>query len=375
MSYSLATLWYERQRYLPGVFAVAFSALLIAVQSGLLQGLLSITSLPVDRTSADIWCGSPKVLSVDLGRAIPESYYTRLAGQPEVTRCEPYMQSFSNWQKPQSQGWELCMVIGSRLDHEALGLIDEIKKQPDLMARLTEPLTIAVDETEKERLEVSSIGEKVRINETELRVVGFVPNLKSLAAPYVFCSLQTARQIMRLTNDQTTYVLARATDPRAVVQRLNEVEAYKKEMLAYTSQDFSRQTRTHWLLKTRAGAALGCAAALGLLVGAVVTSQTLYAATIASLREYAVLVALGIPRYRIAMNVLSQAFWVGLCGICLGIPGAFLFREMAIVLKVPVQLDGFIVIGAAIVTMVMALLSGLTALRSLRQVEPATLLR
>ena len=39
MSYALATLWYERQRFLPGVLAVGFSALLIALQCGLLLGL------------------------------------------------------------------------------------------------------------------------------------------------------------------------------------------------------------------------------------------------------------------------------------------------------------------------------------------------
>ena len=49
MAYTLSTLWYERQRYLPGVLAVAFSALLIALQCGLLLGLFSITSIPVDR--------------------------------------------------------------------------------------------------------------------------------------------------------------------------------------------------------------------------------------------------------------------------------------------------------------------------------------
>ena len=39
MSYSLATLWHDRQRYLPGMLAVAFSAVLIALQCGLLLGL------------------------------------------------------------------------------------------------------------------------------------------------------------------------------------------------------------------------------------------------------------------------------------------------------------------------------------------------
>ena len=73
MSYSLATLWYERHRYVPGILAVGFSALLIALQCGLLLGLFSITSIPVDHTRAHIWIGAPEVLSVDLGRPMPES--------------------------------------------------------------------------------------------------------------------------------------------------------------------------------------------------------------------------------------------------------------------------------------------------------------
>src|SRR5947208_9905966 len=115
MSYSLATLWHERQRFLPGVLAVAFSALLIALQCGLLLGLFSITSIPVDHTQADVWVGSPEVLSVDLGQKIEERYISRLSMQPEVKDCEIYLQGFAYWSKP-AGGSELCMVIGSRLD-------------------------------------------------------------------------------------------------------------------------------------------------------------------------------------------------------------------------------------------------------------------
>jgi len=72
VSYSLRTLWYERQRFLPGVLAVAFSGLLIALQCGLLLGLFAITSIPIDHSRADVWVAAPKVLSVDLGRPMPE---------------------------------------------------------------------------------------------------------------------------------------------------------------------------------------------------------------------------------------------------------------------------------------------------------------
>ena len=100
MNYALQTLWHERSRYLPGILAVAFSAVLIALQCGLLLGLFSLTSLPVDYTRADIWVGSQEVESVDLGRAIPMSYMSRIAQDSRVDVVEAYYQSFANWTKP-----------------------------------------------------------------------------------------------------------------------------------------------------------------------------------------------------------------------------------------------------------------------------------
>jgi putative ABC transport system permease protein len=372
MSYSLATLWYERQRFLPGVLAVAFSALLIALQCGLLLGLFSITSMPVDHTWADVWVGSPEVLSVDLGSAISESYFSRVASQPSVHYCESYLQGFAYWSKPNG-GRELCMVIGARLEPDSLGLIQELKDRPDLVALLTEPGAILIDESEVDRLDVKAIGDRAKISEQQVRVVGMLKGLKSLAGPYIFCSTSTARALLHLTMEQTTYFLARCDNPREVVERLNS--AYNEDMLAFTRDEFSFRTRMHWLTKTKAGIALGFAAALGLLVGAIVTSQTLYAATAASLREYAVLRALGIPRWRMAATVMAQSFWVGLAGVSIGLPLAFLLSNGAEAVHVPLPLPWWLPTSAAVITLTTALLAGLFALRSLRLVEPAVLLR
>ena len=57
VSYTLTTLWHERQRYFSGVLAVAFSAILITLQTGLLWGLFATTSAPIDHAGADIWLG------------------------------------------------------------------------------------------------------------------------------------------------------------------------------------------------------------------------------------------------------------------------------------------------------------------------------
>jgi putative ABC transport system permease protein len=371
MSYSLAMLWHDRQRYAPGVLAVGFSALLIALQCGLLLGLFSITSIPVDHTGADIWVGAPEVLSVDLGQHIPESFLLRVLDNPNVRAAELYAQGFAYWGKP-SGGSELCIVIGSRLEPNSMGAIEELS--PELRERLTEPGSIVVDVGELGRLGIKGVGDVAEISGRRVRVVGLVHGLKSLAGPYVFCSLSTAQPLLRLLTDQTTYVLARCQRPELAETVVDRLRRYP-DMSAFTQNDFSLRTRLHWLLKTKAGVALGCAAALGLLVGAVVTSQTLYAATVASLREYAVLQALGIPRWRMAATVLSQSFWVGVIGVALALPAVYLMSHGADTLGAKVLLPFWLTGSAAAITMIMAMTSGLAALRSLRLVEPAMLLR
>ena len=62
MPYSFKIIWREPRRYLPAVMAVAFSDLLITVQVGLLLGALSVLSLPIDHSDAEVWVASPEVL-------------------------------------------------------------------------------------------------------------------------------------------------------------------------------------------------------------------------------------------------------------------------------------------------------------------------
>src|SRR5579871_6477737 len=208
MSYSLTTLWYERQRYLPGVLAVAFSALLIALQFGLLLGLFSITSIPIDHTQADVWMGAPRVLSVDLGEAISEGHLARMGVQPEIEWCEPYLQGFAYWSKP-GGGRELCMVIGSRLSPDSLGKVRELT--PEQCGQLGEEGAVIVDESDLERLGIKGIGSMAEISGQQVHVVGLTKGLKSLAGPYVFCSINTAKPRLgpSLRGETTTYVLGR----------------------------------------------------------------------------------------------------------------------------------------------------------------------
>src|SRR5207244_12458180 len=76
--FAVATLWHERVRFMPAVLAVAFSAVLIVLQTGLLLGTFAVVSLPVDHARADIWIGSPDLVSVEGAQPIPRRWASRL---------------------------------------------------------------------------------------------------------------------------------------------------------------------------------------------------------------------------------------------------------------------------------------------------------
>ncbi len=194
----------------------------------------------------------------------------------------------------------------------------------------------------------------------------------------MLCSEHTARHLLglMLPQDQVTYLLARCESPARAKEIAAELRAeYGSDMAAYTAEEFSYRSREYWLIRTKAGIAIGYAALLGLVVGAVITAQTLYSATTASAREFAILLALGVPRWRISLMVLGQSFWVGLIGVVLAYPVCLGLRYGARQVGADVDLRWEVLVGTAVVTIGMALISGVFALRSVRQIEPMTLLR
>ncbi len=374
LPYSLILIGRERGRYLPAILAVAFCAQLNILQWGVLLGTLSVLSMPIDRSGADVWVASRNALSLELGHPIPNEWESRVASQPEVERTETYLFGFGYWHKP-TGGSEVCIVVGSHLGENALGALADLTS--DMRTRLTEPGAVVVDAAELDRLGIHGIGDTAEVFGHRVFVVGLLHGFKSVGGPYVFCSLRTARMILPLFQEKphdTMYLLARCRNPATAHGLIERLRQYP-DLSAFTRAEFSRRTQWYWLTQTNAGIGMGCTAALALLVGLVVTSQTLYAATAASLREYAVLRALGISRWRMGAMVLAQSFWVGLFGIAVAMPVIFALGSAANFAGARVLLPPELFIGGNVLTMVMALVSGLAALRSLRLVEPITLLR
>lgn len=373
--YSLVIVWRLHLRYVPAIFAVTFSAVLSTLECGLLVGILDIAARTIRRSDADIWVASAKVRGFGFGQPIPLAWAGRLLSQPEIERVDECLHGVAPFQKPDGSA-DQCALIGMRFEAGSLGAIHNFSAE--VRQRLTRPGTVVVYQSELPLLGLQNVSGQVgHVAFHRVEIVDIIRTSEGGGlTPAFFASLRTTREILSSVPDaETSYLLARCRSKAQVPTVVQRLKAEFTDMDTLTSAELTWRTQSYWLVRTRAGLVLGFASLLSLFVGAVVTSQTLYGATLASLKEYAVLRALGIPRWRLRRLVLGQSFWVTVAGLVLALPLILVLSRAASRFNVEALLPLWLLGGVGGLTLVVGLLSGGAALRSLRQADPAILLR
>lgn len=370
------TLVYEWRRFLPAILAVGFAGLLQLLQAALVLGIFGSASVYITGSSADLWAGYPGTQSVNLGRSIDSGVEMRLRMDPAVTAVEPFHWVDADWRGPSDTGGVSVFVSG--INARPDGMLFAHALPPTLRARLNEPDAVIVDRADLDSLGVS-VGDSAVINGHRVRVVGVSSGLRALGGVNVVASLATAAELDTDPSNanRMTYFVAKLRDPASaddVAARLRGNTAFGKYDV-WTAQDFARRSQLYWMFDTGAGAGVLFLAGIVFLVGAVITSQTLVAAVIGSVREYATLNALGVGVSALRRVVMEQAFWVG----ALGLVGSTVLGAIALAIarsrSVPVALDPWTTLACLALGMGLAIVSGLAAMRSLRRADPATLLR
>ncbi|POR46529.1 FtsX-like permease family protein [Bosea psychrotolerans] len=369
------TLIHEWRRFLPAIMSVGFSGVLIIVQGALLLGIVGTNALSVTQSRADLWVGFPGTQSADLGRSIDIGVSSELLVDSRVARVEPLLLGSGDWRGPRGGGISVTL-IGIETRRDALGLARAVL--PAERALLDEPATALVDDGDLDKL-ATEIGGTAEINGRRVRVVGTTSGMRAMGGVNVVVSLATARAIDRslAASDNVTYYLASlhsSQAAKAVRARFSRPET-RSRFEIWTAADLAGRSVRYWLLESGAGVGFIFATAVALLVGTLITSQTLMAAVAASTPQYATLRAIGVPFPKLRRIVVEQAGWVGAIGLALGLAGSLLAAVLARLNGIPFALGPGIMALSGALVLAVALLAGLLALRRLRHADPAALLR
>ena len=376
VSLARTTLLREFKTFAPAIFAIAFSGLLVLIQLGLLLGMFDALTITLEASSAQFWLGYRNTPSVDMGRPIPERYRWIALSHPDILRAEPITMSYLDWRSP---GGRRLTVYLFGVDASPEGLAYDRILSGDRRQALQRPLSVLVGNADLGRLHAAP-GTRGEVNDREVYLAGTLDTPRGMGAATLYASLQNARRLDPLlqgAEGSAAFFLLRAR-PGAPLDR---VEADLRHLgnrygfSVWSSQDLAWRSMGYWLAESGAGTGVAFSSLLGLLVGAVITSQTLAGTILALLKEYATLRALGVSLKSLRRVVLEQSFWVWLAGLLLTVGGGLLAGAAARRWDVALDLHPLLFALTGILTLLIALFSGLRALKTLYQADPALLLR
>ena len=370
---SLKMLFHDRLRFLLTTLGVAFSVMLVLVQVGLFQGLISYaadTILPIK--GADLWVTSKNTQNIDFANYFPEGLVNRVRSVPGVERADNLFVDFMPIHLPNGSS-DGAMVYG--LTHYWRWGVpwNVVSGQP---LDLRRGPYLFLDDFAAHRYGPFHIGEYREIVNRRFKIIGTLHGVRSFTTiPVIFLDFYRAQALSDVTQGKTAYILvkiARGHDPRQVIIDIKKRLPYND---IYTKAQWAKKSQDYWIFKTGLGFNMGMIVFLGCLVGVVILSQTLYTTTMEHIREFGMVKAIGGSNADIYRLLVRQALVISVAGFAVGTLLAFSLKPLARRGDLDLIISPELLAIVFASTVLLCLISSMVSFRKVSSIDPALLFR
>jgi putative ABC transport system permease protein len=361
-------LFHDRLRLIATVIGIVFSIVLVTVQMGLYLGFGRMVTTMIDNARADLWIMPNGTKCFEDPALLDERKRFRALSIEGVADATAIVIGFADWRTPSGTTTPV-FVIGSDLKEWGLHPWNLVEGQ---IETLSTPHAVAIDQSYFDRLGVDGVGAVAEIRQQKVRVAAVTSGIRSFTTtPYVFTTIERARQYAGIPSTKATYLLVRLASGASLETTRQRLRADLGDVEVLSTAEFRDRSRTFWLFDTGAGMALFAGALLGIIVGTVIVAQTLYSSTKDHLDEFATLRAIGSSGRYIYEVIIWQAVISAVIGFCFAaIIGAAIVGITADS-ALPVVITPLLIAGLFVLTVAMCVGSAIAAIVKVMRVDPA----
>lgn len=362
-------LFHNHLRFAMTVVGIGVAFFLAAAQIGLLVGWINTNSAIITHAGVDIWVMAKETRTLDYGTAIPRHRIQQVSSIEGVNWAEGMLIGWINWQHPE----------GKRITVEVIGLDDSNAGGPWIIsegniASVHQPETVVVDELSKDALGTYSVGNQAEMEGKRAIIGGFSQGVRTFtAAPFIFTSIENALDyIPYYQDDEISYVLARVENIDQISEVRDRIAQEVSNVEVLTTAEFAERSVKYWMLETGVGITVIVTALLGLLVAAVIMSQTLFAITQDHIANYATLLALGFHQKTLRDIVLAQSLTLGGLGIALGMLLFFLGCNASARSPIPLETTPLVSLGLISFSLLCCIGAAWFSIRAIFKLDPVS---
>ncbi len=368
----------DRVKFIGLLFGVTFSTLLIAQQLTIFVNLIMRGGVAVEEVAtADIWVMDPASRTVDVATGMSSTALDLVRGVDGVAYASPMLRTGATIRTPEGD-LEGVNIVG--VDDSTLIGLPRRMDTGDRQA-LLEPDAVFIDDTGSRKLfapEYPVMNTRLELNDQRAVIRGITDSVPTFTSQVIlYTRYSNALRYAPGTRNRLTFVLVRSeegSDAKAVAQAIEQETGLK----ARTSEQFSRDGIDFIIENTGIPINFGITVILGFIVGVAIVGLTFSLFIRDNIKQFGALKAIGLKNSKIRGMVALQAGFVGLIGygfgvilaelfVVIGATGSDSFKGFYMPWQIPLL--------AAVVVLVMIMLTGFLAIRSVLKTEPAEVFR
>jgi putative ABC transport system permease protein len=367
----------DRTKYLGLIFGVTFATLLMTQQVSIFMGILTRTGNQVlDVRDADIWVMDNRVRYLDEAPGLQDIDLMRVRGVAGVAWA---VRTYRGIVRARLEDGNTRNVRLSGLDDESL-VGAPTQMIAGRMEDLNRPDAVIVDKAGYEYMwgrEPYQLGRSFELNDRRAVLVGVCTvSPPFFSDPILYARYSQAARYVPRERNLMNYILVKAQDG-VDHDELSRRIAAQTGRLALTGRQFFWKTVSYFLGSTGIPVNFGITIALGFIVGAAVTGQTLYLFIVESLKQFGALKAMGIPNSGILQMIVLQALLVGGVGYGLGagLTAIFFITTGSITHLAGLHMTWVALLGTGAAVIVIVLATSVFSARRVLTLEPAVVFR
>ena len=380
----------DRAKYVGLLFGITFTSFLVTFAGSYLCGFLTRGfALIAENPGADVWVMDPAVESTELTTNLPDSALERVRSVDGVRSAVPLALANADARFPNGRFQTFQLIC---VDDATLYGIPALKDGVSA-AVLRAPDSVIVDpggtdgklETPVSKADQWPVGQphlnaatRELAAEDELLVNDHrvVVRARSEALPrypprpLMYTTLSNAKRVLLPERHLLTFVLASAAPGVSPGELATRIET-QTGLKARSSDDFKADTVLWFLINSEDVGDMASMLAIAMFVGFGVTGVLLYMFTTDSLKQYAVLKAMGASSRLLLTMIFAQASLCALLGTGLGLGLCAIIGRIAVVVAdYPFRMMWFTPIFGGVMVVLVSVVAALISARPVLKLEP-----
>jgi putative ABC transport system permease protein len=363
-------MWYDKAKMFGIMFGMVLSVFLVGQQVMICLALLGSTVSLATFNQQYIWVVSDKSKQVIDLPFVDMRVGRELRSVSGVEAAYPLIFAGGNVKMPDGSKTAVTLV-GTQAPAFAGG---PWRLKQGKAIDLLQDDAIILDSRNQEIGKKIALGDKLEFNGQKVRIVGLTAKTEGLGISYGFTTVERARKLCRISTDQANAFLVTCEagiSPAQVVAAINkEIPGVK----AHEGAKFREESLAYFAGNSGIVASFGLLVVFAVITGFAIVGLTMFSAVKDRMVDYGTIKAIGGTNGVIRRLILSQATIYSVVGFVLAY-GLLVFFVKATSGSLDLQLTPILLVSLVAVTLFIAIVGSLFAMRRITKLEPAQVFR